>query len=50
MASISALVSHPTGGGMDFFDAMARIWPHHSTWAGSRLPMKRANARMAASL
>jgi hypothetical protein len=49
MASISALVSHPTGGGMDFFDGMARMWPHHSTWAGSRLPTKRANARMAAS-
>jgi len=24
MASISALVIHPTGGGMDFFDAMAQ--------------------------
>jgi len=44
------IAGHPTGGGMDFFDVMARIWPHHSTRAGSRLPMKRANARMAASL
>jgi len=26
MASISALVSHPTGGGMDFFDAMACVF------------------------
>ena len=31
MACISALVSHPTGGGMDFFDAIDRMWPHHST-------------------
>ena len=31
MASMSALVSHPIGGDTDFFDAMARIWPHHST-------------------
>src|SRR5260370_938853 len=38
MASISDLVSHPTGVDMDFFDAMARIWPHHSTWAGCWLP------------
>jgi len=25
IAFISARVSHPTGGGMDFFDAMARM-------------------------
>ena len=32
-----------------FFEAIARMWLHHSTCAGSRLPTKRAKARMAAS-
>ena len=36
-----------TGFVVVFFDAMALIWPCHTTWAGSRLATKRVNARIA---